>query len=237
MQRSKEASKIDSTTFRNSKLTQLLLANAFNEKLGQKSAILVNIDPYGDFNAASQILRYSALARDVAVPQTRVTSLSKIKQAEATTTSAAMSSQQISRHPTQNAQDQDKEAMASELATAYERIQELENLVADAENEINEVETRVRMEMADEMDRRLTEMQQSFRQRLDEDWERNQDVADRKIAIFSELNTTADPSDLLLEVERLQRENQMLRHENDHLSNIIHHAEMSSPRKRSRVNA
>ncbi|KAI1651559.1 P-loop containing nucleoside triphosphate hydrolase protein [Daldinia loculata] len=70
--------------FRQCKLTELLFANSFpsgspssstnGRRAPQKGVMIVTADPLGDFNATSQILRYSALAREVTVP--RVPSIS-----------------------------------------------------------------------------------------------------------------------------------------------------------------
>ncbi|KAI8962946.1 kinesin [Daldinia sp. FL1419] len=65
--------------FRQCKLTELLFANSFpsgspssstnGKRAPQKGVMIVTADPLGDFNATSQILRYSALAREVTVPR------------------------------------------------------------------------------------------------------------------------------------------------------------------------
>ncbi len=75
--------------FRQCKLTELLFSNSFPAPSGaashhhhhhyhhsgggrpkpQKAIMIVTADPLGDFNATSQILRYSALAREVTVPR------------------------------------------------------------------------------------------------------------------------------------------------------------------------
>ncbi|KAI1655217.1 P-loop containing nucleoside triphosphate hydrolase protein [Daldinia decipiens] len=65
--------------FRQCKLTELLFANSFpsgspssstnGRRAPQKGVMIVTADPLGDFNATSQILRYSALAREVTVPR------------------------------------------------------------------------------------------------------------------------------------------------------------------------
>lgn len=68
--------------FRQCKLTELLFSNSFpstshhatlhsthNHRNAQKAIMIVTADPLGDFNATSQILRYSALAREVTVPR------------------------------------------------------------------------------------------------------------------------------------------------------------------------
>ena len=64
--------------FRQCKLTELLFSNCFpsasayasaRHRNPQKAVMIVTADPVGDFNATSQILRYSALAREVTVPR------------------------------------------------------------------------------------------------------------------------------------------------------------------------
>lgn len=70
--------------FRQCKLTELLFSNSFpstsstpynsstrtnTARNPQKAVMVVTADPHGDFNATSQILRYSALAREITVPR------------------------------------------------------------------------------------------------------------------------------------------------------------------------
>jgi hypothetical protein len=68
--------------FRQCKLTELLFSNSFpstslhhanannlHHRNPQKAIMMVTADATGDFNATSQILRYSALAREVTVPR------------------------------------------------------------------------------------------------------------------------------------------------------------------------
>jgi hypothetical protein len=62
--------------FRQCKLTELLFSNSFPTHtshrpgaIPQKGLMIVTADPTGDFNATSQILRYSALAREITVPR------------------------------------------------------------------------------------------------------------------------------------------------------------------------
>ncbi|KAK3491585.1 P-loop containing nucleoside triphosphate hydrolase protein [Neurospora crassa] len=61
---------------RRCKLTELLFTNSFptgnnqqQHRNPQKGIMIVTADPHGDFNATSQILRYSALAKEVTVPR------------------------------------------------------------------------------------------------------------------------------------------------------------------------
>ncbi len=64
--------------YRQCKLTELLFSNCYpspaayssgRHRNPQKAVMIVTADPHGDFNATSQILRYSALAREVTVPR------------------------------------------------------------------------------------------------------------------------------------------------------------------------
>ncbi|KAI1134038.1 kinesin [Hypoxylon sp. FL0543] len=80
--------------FRQCKLTELLFSNSFpsaslshtaiSKRAPQKAVMIVTADPLGDFNATSQILRYSALAREVTVP--RIPSITSTILANANTT-------------------------------------------------------------------------------------------------------------------------------------------------------
>ncbi|CAM1507588.1 Fc.00g072290.m01.CDS01 [Cosmosporella sp. VM-42] len=74
------SSKPNIIPYRQCKLTELLFSNSFPSssttahphaprRNPQKGVMIVTADPRGDFNATSQILRYSALAREVAVPR------------------------------------------------------------------------------------------------------------------------------------------------------------------------
>ncbi|KAI1874673.1 hypothetical protein JX265_004881 [Neoarthrinium moseri] len=73
-------SKPNLVPFRQCKLTELLFSNSFpssslsqsqhtQRRAPQKAVMIVTADPMGDFNATSQILRYSALAREITVPR------------------------------------------------------------------------------------------------------------------------------------------------------------------------
>ncbi|KAL2148619.1 hypothetical protein VTH82DRAFT_2173 [Thermothelomyces myriococcoides] len=64
--------------FRQCKLTELLFSNCYpspsavssgRHRNPQKAVMIVTADPHGDYNATSQILRYSALAREITVPR------------------------------------------------------------------------------------------------------------------------------------------------------------------------
>ncbi|KAF9873628.1 kinesin family protein [Colletotrichum karsti] len=81
--------------FRQCKMTELLFSNSFSASSSgvavrrnpQRGVMIVTADAHGDLNATSQILRYSALAREVTVP--RVPSITSTILAETPSTSYA----------------------------------------------------------------------------------------------------------------------------------------------------
>lgn len=102
--------------FRQCKLTELLFTNSFpsaaaahsaaHRRAPQKAVMIVTADPFGDFNATSQILRYSALAREVTVPRIpSITSTmmassntSQFQQPERRTLSSSLNSEPVEPH-------------------------------------------------------------------------------------------------------------------------------------------
>ncbi|KAL2022631.1 hypothetical protein VTK56DRAFT_4975 [Thermocarpiscus australiensis] len=94
--------------FRQCKLTELLFSNCFpsasayssaRHRNPQKSVMIVTADPHGDFNATSQILRYSALAREVTVPRIPSITQTILTAAAASTASAPAPPQQPASSP------------------------------------------------------------------------------------------------------------------------------------------
>ncbi|KAI1382993.1 P-loop containing nucleoside triphosphate hydrolase protein [Hypoxylon trugodes] len=98
--------------FRQCKLTELLFSNSFpstslahsasSRRAPQKAVMIVTADPFGDFNATSQILRYSALAREVTVPRIPSITSTILANANANTTTHSHQSESSvgSRSPT-----------------------------------------------------------------------------------------------------------------------------------------
>ncbi|KAK2061984.1 kinesin motor domain-containing protein [Colletotrichum caudatum] len=80
--------------FRQCKMTELLFSNSFSatssagvvpRRNAQRGVMIVTADAHGDVNATSQILRYSALAREVTIP--RIPSITSTILADTPTTS------------------------------------------------------------------------------------------------------------------------------------------------------
>lgn len=57
----------NTANWRSSKLTEVLFANSFSGVSRQRAVMCVTADPGGDYNSTVQILRYSAMAREVQV--------------------------------------------------------------------------------------------------------------------------------------------------------------------------
>ncbi|KAM0278609.1 hypothetical protein ACHAQH_005083 [Verticillium albo-atrum] len=84
--------------FRQCKMTELLFSNSFSttsssytapvvpRRNAQRGVMIVTADAHGDVNATSQILRYSALAREVTIP--RIPSITSTLLADTPTTTA-----------------------------------------------------------------------------------------------------------------------------------------------------
>lgn len=135
--------------FRQCKLTELLFSNSFpsantnttTAKPPQKAVMIVTADPLGDFNATSQILRYSALAREVTIPRIpSVTSQMGVKYPNL---------------PNGRSSPQDHYFSAQELEQATNEVMRLSEecdalAVRLAEEEIKRTEAELRLQVAEE---------------------------------------------------------------------------------------
>lgn len=157
--------------FRQCKLTELLFSNSFpstahnqvthptqSHRNAQKAIMIVTADPVGDFNATSQILRYSALAREVTVP--RIPSVtSTILHGAA----ANAGSQKMQSGPTSPSLDVHDDAMMeiafSEIARLTEEVEVLEVKLAEQEGRRKEAEQGWQRadEKAEEIERQVRE--------------------------------------------------------------------------------
>lgn len=201
--------------FRQCKLTELLFSNSFpssssssasqshttHHRNPQRGVMIVTADPIGDFNATSQILRYSALAREITVP--RIPSV---------TSTILNKSNHIGRHsPTSSdsgnssynsSTSHDRETMeiaALEIARLSEEIDglrgeldreqqrrvELEAHLMSAEERAMEIEARVREECFLEMEGVMKREMGRWKGAWAEERERNEEHVDRKIEILS----------------------------------------------------
>ncbi|KAH7403879.1 kinesin family protein-like protein [Cadophora sp. MPI-SDFR-AT-0126] len=208
--------------FRQCKLTELLFSNSFPQtsttsssqpshhhhphhthspppRNPQKAVMIVTADPLGDFNATSQILRYSALAREITVP--RIPSV--------TSTILAQSTASHYFSPRSPPSDTDRSTMeiaALEIARMSEEIDGLRaellsahqaRLETDAHLEsmaerMVELEQEVREECYAEMETRLQDEIRRWKAQWQAEQDRNDEHMDRKLEIYTRSIDAAD---------------------------------------------
>ncbi|KAG5973441.1 hypothetical protein E4U55_000557 [Claviceps digitariae] len=262
------SSKPNVVPYRQCKLTELLFSNSFPSlsssvhahaprRNPQRGVMIVTADPRGDFNATSQILRYSALAREVTVPRMPSITATVLAQPSATGNPRPMSpvvqQQQHPRSfgapasyrnhsPPMNVDERTTmEIAALEIARMSDEIDQLRlevdehleaRMTAEAhllsmEDRMLDLEAAIRDECATEFEQRLMVELARFKASLALEQERNEEHWDRKVDILERGlgagATNADDSeankenvlveDLTQQVERLRRENAILKRE------------------------
>lgn len=238
--------------FRQCKLTELLFSNSYppanprggeraQQKAPQKAIMIVTADPLGDYNATSQILRYSALAREVTVPRVPSITSTIIHGAPTLRPGTAMST--ASGRTTPNSAFKEMEA---ELQQAFEQMTllreelEVQQLCLEeetsrrrqaeaswksAESRLDTLEAEIREEVWTEMEARLEQEQRRWRAARESERENDEVYIDRKLDILSkgleDLSVIGEESDLGIyedeepsmfeRAEELEEENQILR--------------------------
>ncbi|KAG6249882.1 hypothetical protein E4U23_001846 [Claviceps purpurea] len=263
------SSKPNVVPYRQCKLTELLFSNSFPlssasshgnapRRNPQRGVMIVTADPRGDFNATSQILRYSALAREVTVP--RVPSITAT-----TLVGPPLTGSQRPLSPAQQQQQQPRsfashgpptsyrnhsapmnvdgratmEIAALEIARMNEEIDQLRlevdaqveaRMTAEAhllsmEDRMLDLEAVIRDDCATEFEQRLMLELGRFKaslaleqERNEEHWDRKVDILERGLGASNTDDTDADKENVLVEdltqqVERLRRENAILKRE------------------------
>jgi hypothetical protein len=201
--------------------------------------MIVTADPLGDFNATSQILRYSALAREITVP--------RIPSVTSTILAQSASSNYFSTRPLGNGRntpsDTERETMEIaaleiarmseeidglrlELAREQERRLEVEAHLETAREEVEdrllEKEAEVREECFLEMETKLQQEMQRWKATWAAEADRSDEHMDKKLEIFTRTIDTAEDEDkenqevhinedLAEQNERLRREVAVLR--------------------------
>lgn len=193
--------------------------------------MIVTADPRGDFNATSQILRYSALAREVTVPRipsttsTIITGSTAVGTANSSRPNTAMSSGSDHARPTGLPESSEELLRLSEeiailqchLEEEMRRRQEAEESWTRMEEKLEQTEAEVREECWTEFEERLRVEQQRWTAAWDEERERNEGHLDRKLELcmqgvrIYEDEDVAPASGHSDRVEELERENEMLR--------------------------
>ncbi|KAL8841214.1 MAG: hypothetical protein Q9170_001003 [Blastenia crenularia] len=220
------------------KLTELLFSNSFpashhattqhahRHRNPQKAVMIVTADPLGDFNATSQILRYSALAREVTVP--RIPSVSSTILGGPVACSGTHKTDVSGQtSPTTSRTDEAVVEMAfSEIARLSEEVEVLALRLSEeegrrreaeeswqiAEDRADEIERAVREECWEDMERKMGEERRRWMGAWGEEADRNDEHLDRKLDILTKgIEIYEDPIDDGERVSGLEAENERLR--------------------------
>nr|OQO23681.1 hypothetical protein B0A51_10689 [Rachicladosporium sp. CCFEE 5018] len=196
--------------YRNCKLTELLFTNFFAPSTStvrrqpQKAVMIVTADPGGDFNATGQILRYSALAKNIVAPRVPSTTSTILAGSNAPPSRGGANSAASGR-TSPSTSSATTAALHDELATALAAIaslrQDLEITALELQHErlrkeeaeenwqaavlhAEEVEAEVREEVWAEMDARLILEQRRWRAARDAEVEAGEAMLDAKISVL-----------------------------------------------------
>ena len=156
--------------------------------------MIVTADPVGDFNATSQILRYSALAREITVP--RIPSVTSIvfhgapnpraQQMYSGRTSPHDTSAELEAASAEMEQLNDQlELMALHLAEEKARRREAEANWQRADEMAGSIEVAVREECWNDMERKIEEERRRWMNAMGEEADRNDAHLDRKLEILA----------------------------------------------------
>ena len=203
--------------FRQCKLTELLFSNSFpnsnsqakhhsthHHRNPQKAIMIVTADPLGDFNATSQILRYSALAREVTVPRipsvsSTILAGSRVPSGSERPNSSSSNSNTTTLNNGEVIDSSVVEMAFSELARLNEEVEILSLRLHEestrrndaeenwqrAELKAETIETEVREEMWAEMEIRLEEERGRWKASWSEEADRQDEHVDRKLEILT----------------------------------------------------
>ncbi|KAF1842544.1 kinesin [Cucurbitaria berberidis CBS 394.84] len=245
--------------FRQCKLTELLFSNSFPSSTRQtqqhqhhqpqKSIMVVTADPQGDFNATSQILRYSALAREVTVPRipsTTATILSGVP-LKATTTSSGRTTPSAVLEELESANAEiarltaEVEVFALRLSEETARRRAAESSWAAAEDHMVDLEQEIRDDCYLELETAVDQERRRWQAALDNEKDNQQAHLDNKIDVVikatkaqmrQEIKVYEDPDPELRDrIDELERENELLRARVDAKDREVQYRSASPVRK------
>jgi hypothetical protein len=225
--------------FRQCKLTELLFSNSFptssrqthQHNYPQKSIMVVTADPLSDYNATSQILRYSALAREVTVPRIPSTTSAILSglpmKSPSTTTSSGRSTPSAVLEELDAATAEiarltaEVEIFALRLSEETSRRRAVESSWAAAESHMSTFEEDIRAECYAELESAVDTERRRWQAALDNEQDNQQAHLDSKIDIVvkatkaqmrDEVKIYEDPDPELRDrVDALERENEVLK--------------------------
>ncbi|KAI9844029.1 MAG: hypothetical protein M1837_005964 [Sclerophora amabilis] len=219
--------------FRQCKLTELLFSNSFPSissstnhhssihRNPQKAIMIVTADPLGDFNATSQILRYSALAREVTVP--RIVSVTSTILSGASYKGTLSSGSTTSSVPAEElevaAQEivrlgEEVDVLQFRLLEEERRRREAEMAWRVAEERCSTVEQETREECWADLEKKMEEERSRWKTVWGEEVDRKDDLVDKKLEILTRsIQIYEDPQPTGTErIVELEDENDALRH-------------------------
>ncbi|KIW66221.1 hypothetical protein PV04_08421 [Phialophora macrospora] len=242
--------------FRQCKLTELLFSNSFPSsnhgsayRQPQKGVMIVTADPQGDFNATSQILRYSAMAREVTVPRVpSVTSTilagggqGKMLMSGRTTPHDAVNPYFAAKELEQATHEAARLAEECDLLVVKLAEEEIKRTEAElklqaAVEKALAMEQEIREECWTEMEERLDEEKERWRTAWEQERMKSEEFMDGKLDLMEKTANLAIHEDATAtgRLEQLQHENESLRAK---LRAIEQELQNKSPTKKSRAGA
>ncbi|KAJ5399032.1 hypothetical protein N7465_009521 [Penicillium sp. CMV-2018d] len=233
--------------YRQCKLTELLFSNSFPSshqmsrgQYPQKGIMIVTADPLGDFNATSQILRYSALAREVTVPRVPSVCESILSVASGSHRSVSGctspnfdSTEELERATAEITRlTRDCHGLALKLAEEEIARADVEMRLRAAEERCLMIEQDVREECWAEMDEKTEEERRRWQRAWDEQIGRNDEHIDKKVELVSRGFQIFEDSGSNERVEELEQENDQLRRKLAALEREMHN---QSPTRKHRT--
>ncbi|KAK5048499.1 hypothetical protein LTR84_005589 [Exophiala bonariae] len=240
--------------FRQCKLTELLFSNSFpssnhsgTARQAQKAVMIVTADPQGDFNATSQILRYSALAREVTVPRipsvtsailgtgTQSRPATGLHNGRQTPQDSYFNQQELEQATNEVARlAEECDALVIRLAEEEIKRTEAELKLQAAEEKLEVMEQEVRDECWTEMEEQMDEEKERWRLAWEQEKLRNEEFLDEKLDILHKTTqlTIHEDQPTNAVVEGLERENETLR---ARLRALEQEMQTRSPTKKSRT--
>ncbi|KAF2712249.1 kinesin [Pleomassaria siparia CBS 279.74] len=243
--------------FRQCKLTELLFSNSYPSSNArhhthhnpQKSIMIVTADPQGDYNATSQILRYSALAREVTVP--RIPSVTSTilagtafrpTSASGRTTPSAILEELDAANAEIARLSSEIEVFALRLTEETARRKAAEQSWAHAEEHMVDLEAEIRDECFADMEAAVVQERRRWQSAWDEEADNNQAHLDSKIDVvikatkaqMREQGNVQAYEGSEERVDELERENEMLKARLEALERVDQ-ARSASPIKKMRV--
>ncbi|KFZ13147.1 hypothetical protein V501_03852 [Pseudogymnoascus sp. VKM F-4519 (FW-2642)] len=217
--------------YRQCKLTELLFSNSFPSTSSgsshaprpQRATMIVAADPVGDFNATSQILRYSALAREITVPRIPSITASVFGGPPPRSTSGNSGSYQGQQGHDERATmeraameiarlSEEMDMLRAEVVAEREGREEAEARLVTAEERAMEIEAVVREEMWGEMEERFETELKRWKARWEEEKERGGEHLDRKVEVLVRgLGMEGEGKENHEGMEELEEENRALR--------------------------